>query len=302
MKKDVQSSAPGRSLLGQAAPYRDWTRLQMHLVWCYDGPVQRLEQEVPAQFGCISAWLLRRGAARISIGRRTWHQEAGQWLIAPPRARHQRFSADNHLLSVTIFAAWMHRLPLFDHDEVLVIPAAEHAHLEAMAERLVRQARSLSRGAHHNLLVNEVSFHNFLRIAEACPRWLETIVELLLERGCVPRTYPGLDARVLRAIQFMEAWDLSQPLTNTRVAAAVGTSVSTLITLFREAVQTTPLAYYDRIRQEVAGHALMERGASLKEVSRALGFAHAPNFTRWFRRQQGVSPREFQRQMTRPGR
>jgi AraC-like DNA-binding protein len=77
------------------------------------------------------------------------------------------------------------------------------------------------------------------------------------------------------------------------VAAAAGLRGETVCRLFQRFLDTTPGAYLRARRVALAGERLKEPGARVKEVAAALGFADAFHFSRVFRNETGMTPREW---------
>ena len=83
--------------------------------------------------------------------------------------------------------------------------------------------------------------------------------------------------------------DVSLP----KVAEKFGLSQRNLERLFQEAVQCTPLAYWNGLRLKTAERLLMETGKSIGEIAEAAGFPDSNYFAKAFRRKHLISPRDF---------
>jgi AraC-like DNA-binding protein len=77
------------------------------------------------------------------------------------------------------------------------------------------------------------------------------------------------------------------------VAKEAGLSRSHLFRLFESSIGVPPKVYQNVVRMEQAVDAVLNRSASLCDISQTLGFAEPAHFTRFFRNHAGVSPREF---------
>ncbi len=77
------------------------------------------------------------------------------------------------------------------------------------------------------------------------------------------------------------------------IAAAAGVRSETLCRWFKRFLGCTPGDYLRARRVRLAAERLREPGARVKEVAAALGFADAFHFSRVFRTEMGVSPREW---------
>jgi len=77
------------------------------------------------------------------------------------------------------------------------------------------------------------------------------------------------------------------------VAKEAGLSRSHLFRLFESSIGVPPKVYQNVVRMEQAVDAVLNRPASLQDISEQLGFVEPAHFTRFFRNHAGVSPREF---------
>lgn len=116
-----------------------------------------------------------------------------------------------------------------------------------------------------------------------------------------PRWYTALSDDVvgpaLRAIHAApaEGWTLAS------LAAAAGTSRTTLARRFTELVGEPPLAYLTEWRMALAADLLAEPGMTIAAVARRVGYADAFSFSSAFKRVKGVSPSAFRRSPERAG-
>jgi AraC family transcriptional regulator len=77
------------------------------------------------------------------------------------------------------------------------------------------------------------------------------------------------------------------------IAAVTGVRAETLCRWFRRFLGCTPGDYLRGRRMRLAAERLREPGARVKGVALELGFADAFHFSRVFRKEMGVSPREW---------
>jgi len=82
-------------------------------------------------------------------------------------------------------------------------------------------------------------------------------------------------------------------LTLAEMAGMAGSSVSHFCTQFREQFGLPPGRYQLRCRMEQARYLLRVRRQRVNEVANALGYADAFVFSKAFRRETGMSPREY---------
>jgi AraC family transcriptional regulator len=104
------------------------------------------------------------------------------------------------------------------------------------------------------------------------PRWLRQARELLHDR-------------------------LSDPLTLSAVASAVGINPCHLARTFRKRYGCTIGEYQRRVRIERASHELATSGTALSEISLRSGFFDQSHFSKVFRRHTGMTPAEYRRRI-----
>jgi transcriptional regulator GlxA family with amidase domain len=100
--------------------------------------------------------------------------------------------------------------------------------------------------------------------------------------------------RLLRIVEAMHD-NLEEPLGLERLAALGGVSRRQLERLFRFHLGDTPTGYYLKLRLRRARQFLEQTDMSVLDVSLACGFASAPYFSRAYRAQFGLAPREDRR-------
>jgi AraC-like DNA-binding protein len=102
------------------------------------------------------------------------------------------------------------------------------------------------------------------------------------------------DQPVRQAIALMHA-DCARAWTLESLARQAGLSRTGLAERFREAMGDTPLSYLRTVRMQKAMALLGETGRNLEQVAREVGYTDAFSFSKVFKREVGISPREFRR-------
>ncbi len=97
------------------------------------------------------------------------------------------------------------------------------------------------------------------------------------------------DRRVTRAVAAMEQ-NLEEPLPISRIAQAAGLSERQLERLFHRNLETTPGAYYARLKLARARSLLRQTMAPIIEIAISSGFGSAAAFSRAYRGHFGISP------------
>ncbi|MBH9579431.1 AraC family transcriptional regulator [Inhella proteolytica] len=103
------------------------------------------------------------------------------------------------------------------------------------------------------------------------------------------------DPQVRRALALMQgeparAWTLES------LALEAGLSRTALAERFRAAMGDTPLSHLRTLRLQAAMRLLGNTDQTLEQVARAVGYQDAFSFSKAFKREVGLSPREFRRQ------
>jgi AraC-like DNA-binding protein len=105
------------------------------------------------------------------------------------------------------------------------------------------------------------------------------------------------DAQVRSAIAHLHA-EPARAWTLESLAAAAGMSRTGLAERFREAMGDTPLSYLRTLRLQKAMQLLADTAWPLDRVAEAVGYSDPFGFSKVFKRELGVSPREFRRRDT----
>ena len=164
---------------------------------------------------------------------------------------------------------------------------------------VVRDGRILTAGAvnaHFNLALDLVAEVAGPDLALLCAKSL--LVDLnrtsQLPYAVLPTHTGHADAVVLGAQQWMRE-HLGEGFGLPEVARAQHVSTRTLARRFHTALGTTPLVWLQRVRVETAKHLLESTGLALARVADRVGYEDVSAFRRVFRREAGVSPREYRR-------
>ncbi len=105
----------------------------------------------------------------------------------------------------------------------------------------------------------------------------------------------GREPRVAAAVRAMEG-ALDRPLATEVLARRAGVSVRRLEQLFREALGTSPAAYYAGLRLSAARRLVTDTAIPLSEVAVRTGFGSLSAFSRAFRTGTGMTAREARTQ------
>jgi AraC-like DNA-binding protein len=129
-----------------------------------------------------------------------------------------------------------------------------------------------------------------------CRGLLLQLLALLLRLHARPdhRAHPEYRTEVMALAAEMDA-SLGQPWTNASMARRLGVSEDHFIRLFRDIVGLSPNKYLLSSRHREAKRLLLETSLSIEAIGRELGYEQLANFSKSFKKWQGVSPREYRR-------
>ena len=286
---------PRLRAMHSAHTYGEWQQLQNHLLWCYDH--LKAATATPTKWqpitGHNSAWLVRSGWAEVRCEGVLLRARRGEWLLAPPRARLQRFSTRVHLLSVAFQAQWLDGRPWYDQGLPVVLPARACPQLEKAGSRLARSLKKLAPAVDGSIQQTRFESRGFLRLLRAMPAWLEAYIKTMGACGIAASRPQALDERVTTAQRHLRTWPLNEPLNPGQLARACGLGRRQLERLFLNQFDTTPHRYLEQLRLQAACNALRQRTTQVKSIALQLGFGNSSHVSHWFHRWTGSSPRAF---------
>lgn len=102
----------------------------------------------------------------------------------------------------------------------------------------------------------------------------------------------GANSPIARLVALMEQ-NVEMPLTLSELGREFGVSERTLSRLCKRYFGQSPMRLYTSVRLRTARNLLFYGELAIREVAFASGFSHAAVFTRVFKRQFGMTPREF---------
>ncbi|MGB0768935.1 MAG: helix-turn-helix domain-containing protein, partial [Phycisphaeraceae bacterium] len=100
------------------------------------------------------------------------------------------------------------------------------------------------------------------------------------------------DEMVSEAMRYI-ASHVREELTVQALADAMGVSRSTLLRRFEEAIDRSPTHEINRLRVDYIKRLLSETEMPIAEICNVCGFSTASHFTRFFKREAGVTPSAY---------
>lgn len=117
------------------------------------------------------------------------------------------------------------------------------------------------------------------------------IYDLLNGNYSADDKYPVQFQKVLNVI----ADNLEHPMNMKNLAKSCNISIAGIARMFRKYLNTSPQKYFVRRRMHHAAQVLRQSSVSITSLGRSLQFSTEGNFCRAFKKEFGVSPREYRR-------
>ncbi len=236
--------------------------------------------------------LYQSGPVRVAsqTGEKHFDDEVhpGDVWIVPRGARHSARFKGNHggvLLSIGMDRFERHVNPVTHGRKIELVPGfnikddqLQHLLLGLLA---VAKNRSYADALVGDLLVNAIC----IRLAN---RYARSKLCVTPKRGGLPLL------RLKKILEFIDA-NLDKNISLSALADAVNMNLYYFAALFRKSMGVSPHQYVLNQRVERAKRLLRDRKLSVLDVGLQVGFDHANNFARAFRRLAGVSPTRFRR-------
>lgn len=107
------------------------------------------------------------------------------------------------------------------------------------------------------------------------------------------RKFSLIEQRHIRDIITYINNNFRLPLSNQKIASENHISVSRMMALFAEVVGMSPIVYLNRFRVSTACELLRSTDLTIREVANSVGVEDQLYFSRMFRKQKGMSPRQY---------
>ncbi len=281
-------------------PFHDWSSLHAQTKFIFDTGIPRGQATgTYERHGEYSAWLIRKGTARVRAGDRDVTAHKGQWVFCLANRIWQTFSADARLLSLRVENSWPQGELLFRGPPVIVLEAADHPHLERLALRLQKavQMPSWRKDTPHFAFFwkTHITYQAYLEHQHRLLEWMQAVAEVLQANGYTMQVPGGVPEELAMVLNAIETADLQTPSPVPRLAQESGFTLRQLNRLCEKTIGHTLAAHWTARRVEIARQLLARSEVSVKEAASALGFTQLSHFSAWFKRHAGRPPREYHR-------
>lgn len=274
------------------ARIQQWTSLHAELLWSYLGPVHPGGVDKHSISQNLFGWLVLRGTCTCRSENGAVAAKAGQWMFPPFGPRHQKFTPEARIISVSFLLHGPGGRSLFDHGIGLVIPGSEQPALEKAARKVVAVIEREFPAASNQLFLRMATLPQHWELQGAFMDWLKAYAEAM-ESAEVPPAWPELPSgRFADAVQKVERHPFSQPFREAEIARLAGLSTPHLRRLFIKNIGKSPKERFEERRAKAAQALVTDSGKPLKAISVELGFSSPAHFSRWFSQRFKASPRE----------
>ncbi|MGG7895442.1 helix-turn-helix domain-containing protein [Klebsiella aerogenes] len=246
----------------------------------------------PESDGLTLLWLLE-GSARLQLGEAPQPMRIDELAIVNRRQRWQITGEEaNAVMILNLAAGWLTRL---DSDFFACDYRVNGENMDA-ADNLRQLMRQL-------LVAGLVNHQSRYRLE--ANRWLSEIALLLATRFTQPivpslrRGAENWSRRIINVVARIEA-NYQRRISLQEVAAAEFVSEAWLSRLFHKEVGVSFVQYITALRLGKAAEQLLATRRSVQQVAQDNGFASSRIMSDLFKRQHGVTPRQFRQQQPQP--
>ncbi len=251
---------------------------------------------------------VQSGALKVRLGERILQLGPDQLILIPPRVQHEFWRGAEPVTHIGVHFDW---LPRPDTPGFLTFRPAEEPYEETLFREVARVPHwdndklpvldLRGRPAVLQLLLEVVAAH---AVAGEMAPWqagallAAAIAAIGHEAALIgdqrdnPRIGPDAVRRVHRARELLEAPG-DRPVAVAEAAARVGWSADHLTRMCREVLGVTPSRLQMRARLQRARQLLRYGNAAVPEVARRTGFEDVAHFCAVFKKETGLTPRQF---------
>ena len=274
------------------ARVQQWSSVHAELLWSYLGPVHPNGVDKHSVSQNLFGWLILRGTCTCKSHRGDVTAKTGQWMFPPFGPRHQKFSPEARIISVSFQLHGPGGRSLFDHGSGVIIPGSDQPALEKAARKVVAVIEREFPDASNQLFLKMATLPQHWELQAAFMDWLKVYTAAMESAEVLP-TWPELPSgRFADAVQKVERHPFGQPFREAEIARHAGLSVPHLRRLFIKQIGKSPKERFEERRAKAAQSLVTDSEKPLKAISVELGFSSAAHFSRWFSQRFKASPRK----------
>jgi AraC-like DNA-binding protein len=264
-------------------------------VHIYEGPVAPQGRNLKLGPGRWNhyAWLIQKGTAEVRQDGKVVHAGSGDWLIVYPGKRWQQFSPDARIISVHFQVKWPDGCNLFEDGLSVVLPSKRHPGLEKAARRILTEMGGVFSSDPVQIQRTAISVSEYFRMQHFGLGFVSTLIDVLTEQGLAPARVGHIDDRLLTVQHRLDQCPLDRTFEENASALFSGWVRDTLNRRFQHAFGVTPAHYFESRRRDYALRLLGYSTTPIKEIAGNLGYRSLADFSSWFKRAHGQSPRAY---------
>lgn len=281
----------------------DWSTLQTQMLFIYDSQIP--DGSSRGQFerhGEYSAWLVKEGWAQLKADGREVCARRGQWLFCLAQHIDQEFSKNARVLSVRIKSCWPQSGLFFKGEPLLCFESSKYPRLQVLAQRMLKEINMPNwQGGHPEYTFfwkTRLSYEAYLQHQTHLLEWTKEVTRTLQSEGWRLQVPDGIDPRLAHVLNTLDLMNFRLPFPGKHLSENSGLSPGQLNRLCKEAYGQTLFGYWQHRRIEQAKVMLQQKGTTIKETASYLGFARLSQFSVWFKRLTGKSPRRYALEFT----
>lgn len=274
--------------------YEHWRQLNPSILWAYEKCVPANEMERMNQPNAISheisAWYIAKGSATITYNNSPLQISAGNWVFPPLGRRSQIFTGPLQIFSITIAANWPDGRPLFSNN-LPVTCSESKLNLLKTAKSTISQIQAIHPWSSWYLGIDHINLSQASKLASISGQWTDALASKLETLGIQHSPYLATNLTIKNLQKLLTEAPLNQKLKIEEACEILSISRSQLNRLLNQHFQTTFTELSELRRIKNAPQILLQT-QSIKQTANQLGFAHLPNFNRWFQRHFGQNPKQ----------
>ncbi len=263
----------------------NWEKISCTMLRYYKGAPEAYSGTFES--GKLVIWKLLKGSVTVSYSGLQLEGRENSWVILTGGRRSHEFSPDAVIESIQLYlelssAHWLGPRGVILEKGVSLDQAC------ADLRKGLHKAGQRGRSIHPP---ESLIYHALLQ--GAVWSFLAKLLPELQRAGIEPGHQKITDPRIARSLSIIESLPTALPWDRDLMARAVNLSAHQLDRIWQKERTQTPFQYWEARRIGFAREKLETSHWSIKEIASELGFSQLAQFSNWFHRQQGCSPRSY---------